>query len=442
MNFKTPIDYLKNSLNSPARKQVILSYLIKGAGIAISLLYVPLMLGYLSTEQFGLWVAIASIINWLRLFDIGIGNGLRFHLSSAIAVANQEKAKQLISTTYAIIGGIFVGVWLIFIAVNPYIDWQGLLNSEVISSAEYIKIMLLAVTAIVFTFILDLVKIVYAAHGDTAAGNSMQLVSSALSLLGIWCLSMFTEEGQLDLAVIVVAFSPLLVLVIATFYTYLNKFKSIAPNFKSIRLGQSKDLFNLSAKFFVVQITATVIFASLPFIITRFYGPDAVAQYHVTTSIFNVPILVIGLFTAPLKPFITQEYAKQNLAWIRQTLKKAIKLSLFVSLGTVVLILLSPYVYELWLGDKIDISYSLSVYIGIYTIINVLVTPLSNCINAIGKVNILVWLAPVGVIMFIGGCFLFDAFIGNVIAIVLALSLTSVVGLIVQPFVLKKYLWK
>jgi O-antigen/teichoic acid export membrane protein len=167
-----------------------------------------------------------------------------------------------------------------------------------------------------------------------------------------------------------------------------------------------------------------------------------VAQYHVTTSIFNVPILAIGLFTAPLTPFVTREYAKQNLEWVRQTLKKSIKLSLLVCLGTVVLIFISPFVYKLWLGDKIDISFSLSVYIGIYTIIKVLVTPLSSFINAIGKVNILVWLAPVGVIMFIGGCFLFDVLFGNLTAIVLALSLTSLVGLVVEPFVLKKYLWK
>ena len=84
----------------------------------------------------------------------------------------------------------------------------------------------------------------------------------------------------------------------------------------------------------------------------------------------------------------------------------------------------------------------LSVYIGVYTIIKVLVNPLSSFINGIAKVNILVWLAPVGILMFIGGSLLFDALIGNVTAIVLALSLTSIVGLVVEPFVLKKYLWK
>jgi O-antigen/teichoic acid export membrane protein len=400
------------------------------------------MLGYLSTAQFGLWIAITSVINWLRLFDIGIGNGLRFHLASALAINNFDKAKELISTTYAIIGGIFLSLWLVFIVINPYIDWQKLLNSDIISSPEYVKIMLLAVTAIIFTFILDLVKIVYTAHGDSASGNILQLVSSILSLIGIWLLSVFTVKGQLDLAVIVVAFSPLMVLVVATIYTYTKKFKSIAPSYKSVELSKSTGLFNLSAKFFLVQISATVIFASLPFIITRFYGPAAVAQYQVTSSIFNIPILIIGLFTAPLAPFVTREYAIQNLSWVRQTLKKAIKLSAAVSAGTIVLILISPYVYELWLGNKIDIPFKLTIYIGIYTIIHVLLTPISSFMNAIGRINIYLWLAPVGIFIFIAGCFLFDALIGNVIAIVLALSVHSFVGLIVQPLVLKKYLWK
>ncbi len=431
---------LKNQINNPLKKQIFLSYILKGGGVVISLMYVPLMLTYLSPAQFGLWVAITTVINWLRLFDVGIGNGLRFHLASSLALGNLKKAKELVSTTYAILGGIFVTVWLIFLIVNPYINWQAILNSDQISSSEFIKIMLIAVTAIAFTFILDLVKIVYAAHGDTATGNILQLISSAISLLGIWILSVFTINGQLDLAVSVVAFSPVLVYLAATFYTFSNIHKSIRPSFGFIKFKSSKELFNLSGQFFVVQITATIIFASLPFIITRFYGPEAVAQYHVANSIFNLPIMVIGLFTAPLVPFVTREFAKGNLAWIRSSLKKVLILSALVCLGTLILVFLSPYIYRIWLGDKIEVPFQLTVLIGFYTIINVLVNPLSSFMNAIGKINILVWMAPIGVGMFLGGCYVFDFLIGDVTAIVFALSLTSVVGLIIEPFVLVKHL--
>ena len=429
-----------NYAQSPLKKQIALSYLLKGAGIGISLLYVPLMLTYLSSAQFGLWVVITSVINWLRLFDVGIGNGLRFHLASSLAIGNLTKAKELVSTTYAIIGGIFLGIWLLFLMINPLVNWQSLLNSHLISSSEYIKIMMIAVTAIVFTFILDLVKILYAAHGDTATGNVLQLISSALSLLGIYILSNTTAQGQLDLAVSVVAMSPVVVYTIASVYTFLKKYPSIRPSFDCIKLKSSKDLFNLSAKFFVVQLTATIIYSSLPFVITRFYGPESVAQYQVANSIFNLPIMAIGLFTAPLTPFVTREFTKGNLIWVRASLKKAIFLASLVSIGTIGLVLLSPYIYMLWIGDKIEVPYKLSVFIGIYTITNVLVTPLSTFINAIGKIDILVWLAPIGVGMFIIGCFLFDLWLRNIVSIVLALSLTSIIGLIVEPFVLINYL--
>lgn len=439
---KSLVNKVKLGLKSPLKQQIALSYLLKGAGIGISLMYVPLMLTYLSPAQFGLWVAITAVINWLRLFDVGIGNGLRFHLASSLAIGNLNKAKELVSTTYAIIGSIFIAIWLLFLVLNPFINWQSLLNSDLISSSEYIKIMVIAVTAILFTFILDLVKIVYAAHGETASGNVLQLISSSFSLIGIYILSVFTMKGQLDLAVAVVALSPLLVYIIATLYTFGKKYASLRPSFEFVRLKRSKDLFNLSAKFFIVQITATVIFTSLPFIITRFYGPESVAQYHVANSIFNLPLLMIGLFTAPLTPFVTREFAKQNYEWVRQSLKKAVCLAAIVSLGTVVLIFISPYIYKLWLGDRIYIPFKLSVFIGIYSIITVLVNPLSSFMNAIGKIDILVLLAPVLIIMFIGGCFIFHYLINDLISIVLALTLTSIVGLIVEPFVLKRHLWK
>ncbi len=435
-NFKKSITDIK----SPVKKQILLSYLLKGLGIGISLMYVPLMLSYLSPAQFGLWVTIASIINWLRLFDVGIGNGLRFHLASSLAIGNLNKAKELVSTTYAITGIIFIGVWLLFLVVNPILNWQSLLNSNLISSSEYIKIMMISVTAIVFTLVFDLVKIVYAAHGDTAIGNTLQLISSILSLIGVYILSVFTKKGQLDLAVAVVALSPLFVYFVATVFTFGQKYSSIRPSFDFVKLKHSRDLFNLSAKFFVVQITATIIYASIPFIITTFYGPESVAQYHIANSIFNLPIMVIGLFTAPLTPFVTKEFAKGNLTWVRASLKKALKLSALVSLGTIFLILLSSDIYEFWLGNKIEIPFQLSSLIGIYTIINVITNPLSSFMNAIGKIDTLVWLAPIGIFMFIGGCFLFDFLIGNISAIVLSLGATSLIGLIIEPFVLIKFL--
>ena len=43
----------------------------------ISFLTIPLMLNYLNNEEYGLWILVLSITNWIYTFDIGIGNGLK-----------------------------------------------------------------------------------------------------------------------------------------------------------------------------------------------------------------------------------------------------------------------------------------------------------------------------------------------------------------------------
>jgi O-antigen/teichoic acid export membrane protein len=323
--------------------------------------------------------------------------------------------------------------------IIPTINWQSLLNDDLKIIVEYNYIMRVAVTAIIGLFIMDIVKIIYAAHGNTAVGNKLQLAGSALSLIGIWFLSVFTIKGQLDLAIMVIAYSPLLVNIFANLYAYSTKFRILRPKISLVKLKNSKDLFNLSIKFFVVQITATIVYASLPFVISRFYGPESVAQYHVANSIFNFPILLISLFTAPITPFVTIEFSKGNSTWIRESLKKTLILAGIVCLGTGLMIIISPWIYQFWLGDKIAVSFNLSIVLGIFSIINILVNPLSTFLNAIGKIDLFVFLAPIEISLFIGGCFLFDYLLNDVTAIILALSITNSLGLILEPLILKKY---
>lgn len=427
---------------STAKKQVLLSYGVKGASILVSLAYVPLALGYLSPQKFGIWIALTSVISWMKLFDVGVGNGLRHQLATALALDKLEKANEMVSTTYFILAGIFGIALLAFFFVNPIIDWQALLNTNEVSNGDLVYVSAVGVAAVALTFVLQLIQIVYAAQGDTATGNIIQLTGSLLALLGLWFVSIWAEPGNLLLAVMVIAGSPLLVYLIFTLWTFNRRFSELRPQWSKVKFRGNRDLFSLSGKFFVVQITATILYASLPFIITQFYGPEAVSEFHVARTIFNLPIMAIGLFTGPLVPLVTREFARSNLLWIQEALKKSLLFAVVISLGTLLLIVISPWIYEVWLGEKIDVSYELSVYVGIYTIISVLVNPLSAFINAIGKINILVWLAPVGIAIFIGGCFLFDPLFNNVSAIIFSLTLTTTIGLIVEPIVLKRYLWK
>jgi len=97
-----------------AKKNILASFVIKGLGIAISLVLVPLTINYINPSRYGIWLTLSSIVGWFSFFDIGFGNGLRNKLAEAKAKGEEELAKIYVSTTYAILSIIIVLCWYFF----------------------------------------------------------------------------------------------------------------------------------------------------------------------------------------------------------------------------------------------------------------------------------------------------------------------------------------
>jgi len=70
--------------------QVRNSFIYKFLAIVLSYLSIPLMIKYLGNVQYGIWSTLLSIMSWISLFDIGIGNGLRNKVSESLG---KEKVK-------------------------------------------------------------------------------------------------------------------------------------------------------------------------------------------------------------------------------------------------------------------------------------------------------------------------------------------------------------
>lgn len=420
-------------------KQAGLSLIIKVFSVLISLVYVPIVLGFLDQEKYGIWITLTTVVNWIRVLDIGMGNGMRNKLAESISLKQFDKGRIYISTTYGILGGIFFLVLILFYCINPFLDWQAILNSAMISPADLLTLTGIVVSFIIIGFILQPVTLVYEAHGNSAAGGIIQLIISTISFILIWAVSEFAAKGNIIILAWIVTGIPVLIYLAATFYTFYFKYPHLRPSFKQIKIGESGNLLRLSVQFFVLQITATIVYSSIPFVVAHLFSPNEVTIYNITNSIFNVPVMLMSIVTAPLLPLVTQAYAREDFSWLRSMLRKMILGSLVLIAGIILLIVISPFVFHLWLGNKVDIPFNLSVGIGIYTIINVFMIPFSIFINGIGKIRILVILAPLGIGMFIGFSILLSHLLGDVVAVSIALSINSLIGLIIIPLTLKKY---
>lgn len=102
----------------------------KGVSMALSLVYVPIVLNYLGDYKYGVWASILSILSWISYFDLGIGNGLRNRLSEAIASDSPRVSpKALVSSAYAILSGVVAVVAAVCGIAIAFIDWPALLSA-------------------------------------------------------------------------------------------------------------------------------------------------------------------------------------------------------------------------------------------------------------------------------------------------------------------------
>ena len=123
------------------KKNILGSLFVKSVSIVISLLLVPVSLGYVSQELYGIWLTLSSVMMMLSFFDIGFSLGLKNKLAEAIALNQLEQGRILVSSTYTMLIVIFIPLCLILQIIIPFIDWPTFLNVNPIYSDEIQKSM-------------------------------------------------------------------------------------------------------------------------------------------------------------------------------------------------------------------------------------------------------------------------------------------------------------
>ena len=171
------------------KKNIIGSLFIKGCSILISLLLVPMTLGYISPELYGIWLTLSSIMLWLNFFDVGFTLGLKNKLAEAIAKGDWNKGKSLVSTTYLMMVLIFIPLWIILEWIVPFINWASFLNVDTIYNEEITKAMHILIACFCLQMIVNILTAVIAAFQKVALSSSFPVLGNFLSLIAIFLLT-------------------------------------------------------------------------------------------------------------------------------------------------------------------------------------------------------------------------------------------------------------
>jgi O-antigen/teichoic acid export membrane protein len=205
------------------------------------------------------------------------------------------------------------------------------------------------------------------------------------------------------------------------------------PRWSEFDLPFIKPLMKISFHFFLIQLTALIIFASIPFILSQLLNPSHATEYNLANSIFNIPLLVMGVLCNPITPLVTQAFVQSDKKWLRQILRKFNFYVLILISITWILFLFSQSIYGLWIGNKVSINGGLVFWIAIYTSVNLFLQPYTNIYNGIGKLGVVAFLSPIGVCIFLFSAYYLTRYFNNSTGVVMGLILSSLIGLIYIP---------
>lgn len=365
------------------------SFGIKAMSMVIDFAKVPVLLSFLDSSHYGVYITIASIVAWTHQFDFGLGSGLRYKLTEAISKQDEERGRQLVSTAYISMAAIMLMVLLICTPIIVSLDWANILNCGFIAASELVLCVCMVLAVFVVQFVLELISVVLQSDQKAAVSTIFKPLANLLTIVAVIVMRQFARNS-LVLACLAMTVPIVVVLFLANTILFARRYKKIAPSFNDFRKERIRDIYSLGLKYFAGQFSSLVVFSTASFLLSHYVNPTETAVYNTAWTYFGVLVMFNSMVLTPLVAAVTDAYVKGEEAWIKNIYKKIRLYSMFLTAASLVLLAVSQIAFHLWVGDKIIVPWNLSIVMTIFFIVNIWNTPYINFLAGVGKMNVFV----------------------------------------------------
>jgi O-antigen/teichoic acid export membrane protein len=149
-----------------------------------------------------------------------------------------------------------------------------------------------------------------------------------------------------------------------------------------------KDIVGIGTQFFIIMISMLFIFQFTNIIITRELGAEYVTIYNVTYKIFSIMIVAVTILLNPVWSAFTDAYTKNDYEWVRKCLKRIEKMGIMTVPVIILLLLLSEFIFDIWLGGKVETNIHLTICMAVYAICQIMSQVYMYPLNGMGKVRL------------------------------------------------------
>jgi O-antigen/teichoic acid export membrane protein len=324
----------------------------KAVGVLTALVSVPLTFHYLGNERYGVWMTINSVIAMVGFADLGMGSGLVNAIAEADGKDDAKTAHMYVSSAFYLLLGIALCLLLGFLAVYRIVPWARIYNiTPILALQEAGPATAVLFISFVVNMPLGIVQRVQMGYQEGFRTNIWIAVGAILSLAGV--LIAIHYEANLPWLVLAISAGPLLAVLFNWYECFFRSRSWLFPKWEAFNWISSRKVVGTGALFLILQLLALIGSSSDNIIITHVLGVSAVAGYAITQKLFSIT-QIAQYFILPLWPAFGEAAARNDHAWARRTLNRALILSFGLGVLTVLpLVFFGKQIITFWIGSDV-----------------------------------------------------------------------------------------
>lgn len=371
--------------------------------IVISIVSVPLTIGYLGPERYGVWLTISSLLVWMAMTDFGLaGNALVNVLSQADGRDDRKAAQEYTSSAVWALTAIAVLFAIVAIISFQFIPWTSVFRVSTMSMHELNVACALTLIFFIVALPLSVQNSIYSAYQDGFLSNICGIVMNLLSLVALVVVSRF--HGGLPELVLALSGTRLAVALVNVHYMFFKRYRWLLPVPSAVRWHCIRRLFSLGGKYVLTQLGSFGMCQSQPMIITQVLGPTKVVAFVIAQKVITLPMDMVYMATVPLIPAFGEANARNDWKWIKEAYRNVTLGSVAIGIPILVgIALASRPMIRAWAGDAAVPSMDLIVWLSVYNLFGVSLMATGQFLIGIERVNSLtisIVLCAIGTIAF------------------------------------------
>jgi O-antigen/teichoic acid export membrane protein len=353
----------------------------------LSFLLLPTSLKYFDENKFGIWLTLVSIIGWISFLDLGVTNTIRNKLGRSLAIKDFNAAKKDISNAFLMLAIIFLFSCLFFEILIYCVNWDDILNTGAYFNNEIVISLTILNISLFLNSVFGVVFTVISSDQDSITQEVQKFISIFISFLGIFFFNRYFFNSLIFNSVVITFISAALTISFYIYFFY-KKYNQIRPDIKLFDLKLIYKLFGTSSSFFIIQISALVLFMTDNIVISKIFSPAEVVPYNISFRLFNIVVTLFGILTAPSAAALNNAHNLDDQNWIKNYFNKIFKIWAITVLFIMLLFLFSNQIYLIWVGKAIIVDKIISFSMAIFVLVQTYNVIYVSYLFSIGKIKV------------------------------------------------------